>query len=126
MKKLIRNKVVVTFILFILVLILGGGIFYINTNIKLKNEYSAELKKAKSGNVDSQYIVAFMAEKGLGREIDNDFSNKWYMKAASNGSKEAQFRICLKYNSGEIKKVDRKFKKRIEGWCKKSVSVKSK
>ncbi|MFA0810869.1 tetratricopeptide repeat protein [Microbulbifer epialgicus] len=49
---------------------------------------------AEQGNVDCQIFVAWMYQKGLGIEENQDEALKWYKQAAELGSEEGQFYLA--------------------------------
>jgi len=56
--------------------------------------------RAIQGNVDSQYDLGNMYEKGIGTPIDYQQARDWYGKAAGAGHAEASFRLGLMYHEG--------------------------
>ena len=58
------------------------------------------LPQAKSGDVDAQYYVGQIFEKGLGTTPDYEAAAEWYGKAAEQGSSAAQIALGYFYEEG--------------------------
>jgi hypothetical protein len=63
-------------------------------------KFKRELPKAEQGNVQSQYAVGEMYEKGKGAVRDEKKAFDWYMKAAKQGHKKAAYRVGLFFYEG--------------------------
>jgi TPR repeat protein len=70
-----------------------------------KKDYQAALKEikplAETGNVDAQYNLGVMYDKGLGVIRNANEAIKWYRKAAEKGQPAAQFNLGILYQHGE-------------------------
>ncbi len=72
-----------------------------------KNERYSNLKaSADKGNVESQYQLAVMCEKGDGVTQSYMKAIKWYKKAAKQGHAQAQTNLGVMYASGQGVLVD--------------------
>jgi uncharacterized protein len=71
-----------------------------------KKEYPAALREirplADAGNVNAQYNLGVMYDKGLGVERNAADAGKWYRKAAERGQALAQFNLGIMYQRGEV------------------------
>ena len=80
-------------------------------------KFKKELPKAEAGDIDAQYKVGEMYEKGRGAERDLKKAFEWYNKAADKGDEKAQYKVGLAYMTGNgVGKND----KRAFEWFKKS------
>ena len=66
-----------------------------------EDKFEKALPKAESGNVDAQYDVGEMYEKGKGTEKDMAKAFEWYEKAAEQGDIKAAYRIGVAYLKGK-------------------------
>ena len=57
------------------------------------NEFKSQLTLASKGNIESQYRVGEMYEKGVGTDQDTSLAIIWYGKAALQGDKRAAARV---------------------------------
>ncbi len=62
--------------------------------------FSAAAVSASRGEVDSQFDLGKMYEKGIGTSIDYRQAREWYGKAAAAGHAKASFSLGLMYHEG--------------------------
>jgi TPR repeat protein len=62
--------------------------------------FSATTVSASRGEVDSQFNLGNMYEKGIGTSIDYQQAREWYGKAAATGHAKASFSLGLMYHEG--------------------------
>src|ERR1041385_7621848 len=63
-----------------------------------QNPELAELtRKAEQGDAEAQYNLAVVYDLGIGVTKSYAESDKWYLKAASQGLAEAQFQLGVRY-----------------------------
>ena len=58
------------------------------------------LPLAEQDDVDAQYYIGRMYEKGYGVAKDNDQIRKWYRLAAEGGHPKAQYKMAIGYANG--------------------------
>lgn len=72
-----------------------------------EEKFKRALPKAESGNVDAQYDVAEMYEKGKGTDKNQSQAFAWYSKAAQQGDVKAAYKLGVAYLKGNS--VDKDF-----------------
>jgi TPR repeat protein len=75
--------------------------------------------KAKQGDVDAQFNLAFLYHHGVGCSRDARYAIYWYTKAAEQGHIQAQYYLGKLYNFGYGAEVQQDFKLAVY-WLKKS------
>ena len=72
----------------------------VSTNIA-EGDRNAELReRARSGDMDAQYDLAFLYDNGYGVELDYTEARTWYHKAADQGHSAAQWNLGAIYANG--------------------------
>jgi hypothetical protein len=66
-----------------------------------EDKFKKALPKAESGNVDAQYDVGEMYEKGKGTDKNLSKAFEWYKKAAEQGDVKAAYRVGVAYLKGK-------------------------
>lgn len=63
-------------------------------------KFKRQLPKAEQGDIEAQFDVGEMYEKGKGTDKDNVKAFGWYLKAAKQGDNKASYKIGLSYLKG--------------------------
>jgi len=58
-------------------------------------------KAAKRGDAEAQYNLGYCFEKGVGVEINQDKSIKWYQKSAQQNYMDAEYALMMAYAEGK-------------------------
>src|ERR1043165_8604559 len=66
-----------------------------------KNNVKDLYRAAENGNIDAQYNLGYLYEKGEGTEKDLEKAFYWYQKAAENGNLNAKYNLGYLYENGE-------------------------
>ena len=71
----------------------------------VRGDYATALKEyralAEQGDVDAQFMLGSMYDKGYGVPQDHTEAVKWYRKAAEQGDAQAQFSLGIMYFNGK-------------------------
>lgn len=101
------KKTRVSLFLFLIVFILptmtftGNTVLFVNETRGASDEKLSELRsKAEQGDVDSQFNLGYMYEKGKGVPKDFKEAAKWYRKAAEQGHAKGQTDLGYMYLCG--------------------------
>lgn len=78
--------------------VFGAGAF--ENDYVWQERFKETIACAKTGDVDAQYDVAEMYEKGRGTEKDPKQAFTWYEKAADQGNLKAQYKLGYMYHTG--------------------------
>ena len=57
-------------------------------------------RAAEQSDVDAQFNLAILYEKGLGVPQDSEEATNWYRLAAEQGDVDAQFNLAILYEEG--------------------------
>ncbi|WP_264563781.1 tetratricopeptide repeat protein [Flavobacterium sp. N3904] len=82
-----------------------AGVEALNVN-NMPLAFKEFLAAAKVGQIDSQFNVAVMYEKGIGVTKNEKEAVVWYSKAAAQGNAPAQFNLGVLYENGKGTPVD--------------------
>jgi hypothetical protein len=66
-----------------------------------QEKFKQQLPKAEAGDVEAQYDIATMYEKGNGVSKDLEKAFEWFVKAAKQGNDKAAFRVGYSFLRGE-------------------------
>ncbi|HEY5604658.1 MAG TPA: tetratricopeptide repeat protein [Gammaproteobacteria bacterium] len=66
-----------------------------------QEKFSQQLPKAEAGDVEAQYDIAIMYEKGNGVSKDMEKAFEWFGKAAKQGNDKAAFKVGYSFLRGE-------------------------
>src|SRR5882762_11224555 len=61
------------------------------------SEFAAVRDKAEAGDAEAQFTLAMIYDLGIDVPKNYAESGKWYLKAASQGLAEAQFKLGVRY-----------------------------
>lgn len=84
------------------VIFLSSALLALSTSITLANDSIPEsmLEKAKAGDVDAQYYLAFQYELGIDVEQNIQQAHYWYNKAAEQKDARSQYSLGYLYSEG--------------------------
>ena len=95
---------------------------FINQAYLIKQDFQKVKNLAESGNADAQNNIGVMHTLGEGTKIDNLKAHCWFIKAAKQGHKSAQYNACIGFESGYNNEDDSEeySLKMAAYWCEKS------
>jgi hypothetical protein len=117
------RKLMNPFVTIISTLIIAGFIThaYAAGDYVWEEKFKTAMPKAEQGDMEAQYDIGRMYERGKGSTKDAKKAFEWYSKAANQGDIKSAYKIGRAYLSGSG--VKRNYKKAL-GWFKKSASKK--